>query len=46
MIEMRQKNYQYIDTFRGYRQKLFNAGFQRIFCPYICHFTGVFVAAG
>lgn len=45
MIEMRGKSYQYIDTLRGYRQKLADAGFRRIYSPYSCYFTGVFVAA-
>jgi tRNA (cmo5U34)-methyltransferase len=44
MIETRQENFRYIDTLRGYRQKLSDAGFQRILCPYVCYFTSVFLA--
>ena len=44
MIEMRRKEYQYIDI-PGIPAELFNARIPAI-CPYICHFTGVFVAPG
>ena len=44
MIEKRQHSYAFLDTLAGYRQKLGDAGFLKVFCPYIHDFYGVFCA--
>ncbi len=44
MINKRHASYSYLDTFRNYRQKCADAGFERVFCPYIYDFYGIMVA--
>jgi tRNA (cmo5U34)-methyltransferase len=44
MLAKREKSYGFLDTFRNYRQKLVDAGFERIFCPYVYDFYGVVIA--
>ncbi|KUG20376.1 MAG: class I SAM-dependent methyltransferase [Methanomicrobiaceae archaeon] len=44
MIEKRHNSFGFLDTFGKYREKLIDAGFQQIFCPYTYEFYGIFVA--
>ncbi len=43
MIDMREENFGFLDTMKGYQEKLKAAGFAHILCPYIYDFHGVFV---
>jgi tRNA (cmo5U34)-methyltransferase len=43
MLAKREKSYGFIDTFEQYRQKLADAGFERILFPYHYDFYGVFI---
>jgi tRNA (cmo5U34)-methyltransferase len=44
MIAKRRNSYGFLDTFHNYRQKVVDAGFERVFCPYVYDFYGVVVA--
>jgi len=44
MLDMREENFGFLDTMKGYEEKLKAAGFAHVLCPYNYDFHGVFVA--
>ncbi|QYZ78555.1 class I SAM-dependent methyltransferase [Methanofollis formosanus] len=43
MLAKRERNYQFLDTFTHFREKMTRAGFERILCPYVDGIYAVFV---